>query len=321
MSEVTKPLMTDETGEKIVTALREVAYKDASGMNVHKSPALTDYLFGIGSEANYKTFVSDVAKTIIEEYASSNLAGSNQSLKSALDALNSNLMSGTAGFSNSIFRGKNLGTSFTAAQSTAIKAGNFADIMVGDYWTLGGKVYRIAGVDLAYRCGDTSLDTHHVVVVPDANMYSAAMNDTNTTEGGYVGSAMRTTNLAEATNTFISAFGDTHVLTYRDFLTNATKDGKASGWAWTDCRVELMSEIMVYGCNIWSQSTAGYEGGIFHEQFPLFRLDATKANIRANWWLRGIYSATTFARASNAGYAANYGASNSFGVRPFALIA
>lgn len=40
-----------------------------------------------------------------------------------------------AGFHNSIYRGKNLGTSVTSAQWAAIKAGTFDDMFIGDYWT------------------------------------------------------------------------------------------------------------------------------------------------------------------------------------------
>lgn len=55
------------------------------------TPALTDYIMGMGSSAEYKALVSAVAKKIVEDYAGSSLAGSNQSIKAALDGLNSNL--------------------------------------------------------------------------------------------------------------------------------------------------------------------------------------------------------------------------------------
>lgn len=38
--------------------------------------------------------------------------------------------------------------------------------------------------------------------------------------------------------------------------------------------------------------------------------------IRANWWLRGVVSATNFANVNNNGNANNNSASNSLGVRP-----
>ena len=54
------------------------------------TPALTDYIMGMSGTAEYKALVSAVAKKIVEDYAGSTLAGSAQSVKSALDALNSN---------------------------------------------------------------------------------------------------------------------------------------------------------------------------------------------------------------------------------------
>lgn len=37
-----------------------------------------------------------------------------------------------------IYRGKNLGSSVTSAQKTAINNGSFDDLFIGDYWTSGG---------------------------------------------------------------------------------------------------------------------------------------------------------------------------------------
>lgn len=54
-----------------------------------------DYIRVVGSDNNsYKQLVSDVAKKIIENYTGSSLAGSSQSVKSALDTLNSKIRSG-----------------------------------------------------------------------------------------------------------------------------------------------------------------------------------------------------------------------------------
>ena len=51
----------------------------------------TDYIRVVGSDnVSYKQLVSDVAKKIIENYTGSTLAGSAQSVKSAVDSLNSN---------------------------------------------------------------------------------------------------------------------------------------------------------------------------------------------------------------------------------------
>lgn len=55
--------------------------------------AMTDYLRVVGSNnVSYKQLVSDVANKIITQYTGASLAGSNQSVKAALDSLNSKLL-------------------------------------------------------------------------------------------------------------------------------------------------------------------------------------------------------------------------------------
>ena len=103
-----------------------------------------------------------------------------------------------AGYHNAIWRGKSLGGSLTSAQSAAITGGTFADLFLGDYWTINGVRWRIMGFDVFWECGDNSLRSHHVVVVPDTNLYKCKWNETaNTTDGGpnggigYAGSFVR----------------------------------------------------------------------------------------------------------------------------------
>ena len=64
----------------------------AKERNLPSKSTLTtsDYIRVVGSDnASYKQLVSDVAEKIIENYTGSSLAGSSQSVKSAIDALNS----------------------------------------------------------------------------------------------------------------------------------------------------------------------------------------------------------------------------------------
>ena len=234
-----------------------------------------------------------------------------------------------AGFHNSIFRGKYLGSSLTAAQSAQIQAGTFDDLFIGDYWTINGVNWRIADFDPYYRCGDNTSLGHHIAVVPDTNLYSTVWNDTNDTSTGYVGSKIRA-NIKSGTNgsaegaelKVIAAFGSTHVLAYRVlYPTTYVSSGNATGWAWTDARVELMNENEVYGAQVWSVGGKGHEVGISKRQLSLFRLAPQFVNTRAGWWLRSVYSATYAAFVGYLGYAGYYGASDSLGVRPLSLIA
>lgn len=233
--------------------------------------------------------------------------------------------SANAGFHNSIFRGKNLGTTYTAAQSAQVTAGTFDDLFVGDYWVINGVNWRIADFDPYYRCGDNISLDHHIGVVPDTNLYSTQWNETNDTSTGYVGSAIRanikaaSASAAGAEEKVIAAFGDAHVLSYRAIYPTTYSGGVATGWAWTDARVELMNEVEVYGCNVWA-SMPGYETGINKRQLSLFRLSPQFINIRTGWWLRGVGFATSACIVGASGCADFTGASYSLGVRPLSLI-
>ena len=222
-----------------------------------------------------------------------------------------------AGAHNSIYRGKFLGTSVTTTQYLAISSGTFDDLYIGDYWTIGGVNYRIAGFNYFYNVGDTNLTQNHVTIVPDTQLGTARMNPTDDTTGGYALSEMRTTNLATSTATIESAFSG-HVITHRQILTNAVTAGKASGWAWFDCEVELMSEVMLYGSVAWGEATynSGYNVGSTNGQLPLFTLRHDLINTRQSYWLRDVVSAANFAFATGSGRAGYSASGNSGGVRP-----
>ena len=247
--------------------------------------------------------------------------------KVTLDSLpfvsNSVLSNANAGFHNSIYRGKSLGTSVTAEQWAAIKAGTFDDMYIGDYWTINSVVWRIAAFDYWYNVN--SLSTHHVVIVPDSNLTSAKMNDTNTTSGAYYNSDFRTgnnsnTGRATAITAVNNAFGSAHILTYKDYLHSAVTDGHPSGQEWADCTVELMNEQMVYGTVIFSPMANGsavYSNYTTSKsQLPLFQHDHSRISNRAYWWLRSVVSGAYFAYVDYSGGATNNYASYSLGVRP-----
>ena len=230
-----------------------------------------------------------------------------------------------AGAHNAIYRGKYLGSAVTEAQWAAIKAGTFEDMYIGDYWTIGGVNYRIAAFDYYYRAGDTDMTTHHVTLVPDANMYTHVMNDTNITTGAYVGSKMYTEGLTQAKTTINSAFGEEHVLNHRQYLQNATTDGYASGGSWYDSTVELMTEQNVYGGKIFSNIQNGTALAnsytVDKSQYPLFAFRPDMISNRQWYWLRDVVSASYFALVTGYG-GAYYGyASDAGGVRPaFSII-
>lgn len=298
------------------------------------------------SETNAATSASDAegAKTAAETAAgnaSSDAAAAENAKTAAQTAATTAenaaasllaILSNGAGAHNSIYRGKNLGTSVTAAQWAAIADGSFTDLYIGDYWVIDSVNWRIAAFDYYLNSGDTSCTTHHVVIVPDTRLYNAQMHNTssggyedgaaNTTAGGYVGSDMYKSNLQQAKTTIKTAFGSAHVLVKREHLTNAVNGNAPSGWAWFDSDIELMNEVQVYGSVAWGAHDGnGYNVALGDSQFPLFAFDRTKLHNQEDYWLRDVSSAVDFAYVSNGGFANSNGASFPFGVRPaFAII-
>ena len=243
---------------------------------------------------------------------------------SAIAKLNSDLgVSNEYGatFTNAVPVEINLGTSFTAEQSADIRSGKFNKVRVGGYWTINGRKYWAAHADYRLHCGDTELTTHHMLVIPDKSFYDGVMNDTNVTTGGYSGSKMKTSGLANALATVKADFGADHILTHRIMLTNAVSNGAGSGWAWYDSQIDLMNEHMVYGSYAWGGgSKNGHDTGADKSQLALFQARPDLISNRQDWWLRDVQSATSFCSVNGLGFADAWTASYSIGVRPAFLI-
>ena len=248
---------------------------------------------------------------------------------------------------NAIYRGIDLTTKYTEAQISAkIQAGDFSDLFIGDYipktLTIDGTSvtanWVIAHFNYYMKMGWTAdglstsfaVSVPHVVLVPDRNLISAQMNTTNTTEGGYLGSAMHTTTIPKITTALQNGFGSSHVISFASYLSSTVNTSLASmagcGWTgattawgctWTKVECRLMSEQMVYGSAIMSSS--GYDAGEAKQQLALFALNPLATNVRANWWLSSVASSPFFAVVNSSGYAVANDASYSLGVRPFFL--
>lgn len=219
-----------------------------------------------------------------------------------------------------LFRGKNLGTALTAVQKAAIKDGSFKGMFLGDYWSIGGRIWRIVDMDYWYNCGDTAFTSHHLVIMPDEALYNAQMNTTNVTTGGYVGSAMYKSNLANA-KTIVNAAFQGSVLTHREYLCNAVANGRPSGGAWFDSSIELPNEPMMYGHPHFSPTSDGSTVPsiytISKTQLALFMVcPRFIVNRSYNQWLRDVVSSAFFADVNGIGVTLYGNASDSRGVRP-----
>lgn len=249
------------------------------------------------------------------------------------DNLKSIVVAPNAGAHNSIYRGKDITNLFyDGTLSRQIAAGTFDDIFIGDY-IIGknsGRKYLVADINYRLHMGDTECTTPHVLMIPEKTMGNEQMNSSNVTTGAYIGSAMYTTHLAKYRTVINNDFGSGHILRHRNHLQNAVTNGYESGGTWYDSTIDLMNEIMVYGCMVFKNAQSGtnipnnYQ--IDKSQLSLFRHrhDLTVAfndsNARQGYWLRDVVSSAYFAYATGSGSANYYNASSSYGVRPAFLI-
>lgn len=225
-----------------------------------------------------------------------------------------------AGVHNAIYRGKSLGSAVTESQWASIKAGTFEDMYIGDYWTIDGVTYRIAAFNYYYNTGYPICTKNHITLVPDTNMYTHGMNDTDITTGAYVGSKMYTEGLTQAKATINSAFGEAHLLSHRQYLQNAVTNGYATGGSWYDSTVELMTEQNVYGGALFGNQLNGTALPLSYtvdkSQYPLFTFRPDMQSNRQRFWLRDVVSASNFACVDTVGCGSYDTASKDFGVRP-----
>ena len=243
---------------------------------------------------------------------------------------------------NAMWGGRDITAAFDAGTVSAnIANGTFRDIFPGDYITkqvtISGTAYTvnwvIADCDYWWHKGDQNngIETHHVAIVPQAPIFNARMNSTNTTEGGYAGSEMYRNVIPACATGIVSAFGADHILTFGDGISNSVDTSHVSsgipqwtgtpGWwgEWASVQCNLMSEKMVYGAPICAAGAT--DNTMAARQMSAFRLSEKLINYnRQPWWLRDVVSSAAFAIVTGDGTAATNYAPHSFGVRPFALL-
>lgn len=310
---------------------------------------------GTNADANGNIAITSVANaTKATQDASGNNIVNTYATKSSLSSAQTTLQNNinlviqridkhegsSAGSANARYLEKDMTDYFnTGALSTAIANNNFSELSVGNFITkdvvVNGTTYPnvkfyLAHFDYYYNFGDTVTTKHHVLILPATILGSAVMNDTNTTEGGYLNSKMRKTTLPLYIAGYQAAFGSDHILGWRNLITNSVDKtvsssgytgvlGASQSYEWTDAVCELMSESMVYGAPVWSSS--GYDTGSLNRQLALFRFNTSAIKADREWyWLKNVHSSISFCVCSSSGHAAMTHAYNTNGVRPFALL-
>ena len=321
---------------------------DADGEVWQKLPTLADvakaFLLISDAEADYlkKSDASGIylSKSDAEDTYQTKEDLSSQITTSVRSNWYSNFPDGAEAH-NAMWGGRDITASFNNGTVSAnIANGTFRDIFPGDYITkqvtISGKTYTvnwvIADCDYWINKGDTAVTVHHVAIVPQAPIFDANMNATNTTEGGYMGSRMFKETIPACATGIVNAFGASHILTFRDWLISGmTANQISSGlpnftggaqWGaspWVSVQCDLMTEKMVLGAPV--NSASALDEWCATRQMSAFRLSENLINYNRQWyWLRNIVSSAYFANVGGFGHADTNSASLSGGVRPFALL-
>ena len=163
------------------------------------------------------------------------------------------------------------------------------------------------------------------------------MNTTNTTNGGYKGSAMHTWLMGDATAAVKNAFGTSHLIAHQCLLSNGTYNASSVthgfSWEWVpDVYLVLPSEAQL-GYRGWSD--LGWSTGEAYKTLDIFQNESFMSVFGRNYgqsnnnfntshaWLRDISAnspGTNFCYALCHGYATSYYASNTFGRFPLAIL-
>lgn len=238
---------------------------------------------------------------------------------------------------NNIFRGANLGA-LNATHIANIQNGSFHDMFIGDYFSVNGSNYVIAGINTKHLQGITAALGNHLLLMPDKfseledgtvmrsnGKTTHYMNDTDTTAGGFANTKLYTTYMPSIQKRLEADFGS-HLLTFKEVVsTHVDANGAPDQSEWRDAKVAVPNEVMVYGSvlNGNNKNSSWYNVGDDDVQLPLFRLNSDEFTNHRDvaFWLRDIHSASALACANVSGGAAWAGASDSgVGVRAFFLI-
>ena len=220
---------------------------------------------------------------------------------------------------NQIYRGGKILTDFYSYDEIIemVQARDFSDIFVGDiierdtpaisvtnFAAKAKTQYVVLGINSLNNHGDTPKlqNRPHLVMMPLDGLGSAYMNATNITTGGYRDSYMNKTVIPAVVTALESAFGASHVLQTREYITNTVTTTVASrgglGWQggstageWSNQKAILMTELEAYGATPFSSSA--YDNIGLDQQLPGMKIDKIM-NRRFSRWLRSVCLSTNF---------------------------
>jgi hypothetical protein len=206
---------------------------------------------------------------------------------------------------------------------------------VGDYFTINGRDYVIAGLNpMKGTLTPYRLTENHVglIVIPHTTQKWNESGNTYTGGDGR-GAGYANSDLHHyLVNTLLPLvqgdLGSSHVLAHNKLLSNAVnqtgtnKMGSATGcsssWGWVSSYISALSEVQVYGATVWSSS--GFDTGEACRQLDVFRVYNHTEIFGGEYpWLRDVVSASYAAVATDAGNADYNAASYAYCVAALVL--
>ena len=172
---------------------------------------------------------------------------------------------------NNIYRGVNLGSSYTEAQRNAVSSGTFTGLWIGDYWTIGGIQWII--VDFDYWGGTT----HHLLVMPRTGHYKGPVHPDVVAATGIRKTALMSNAVYPGTDSFQSLFnnlGFSHTIISRQGWN--TQQGLPSSAVDIQTVADVLSQGMVIGSNPVNSEPSAPNGGLLRtndsRQLSYFRM-------------------------------------------------
>ena len=266
----------------------------------------------------------------------------------------------TAGFHNSIYRGKDITSYFNDGSLYDRIAGTngfapFEDLYIGDFIKMprvvkvvgddcdnaGTDIVKIAGFNCHWKnyWSGNMLTKPHIDLVPDRNFGDCQpMNDSSDTTGGYKNSKMNKTIIgAPATagnpngtinEQLYNIFGS-HLQTYRELVSSAmdparyNRFGQATGASSSWEWIEVQA-ILMSEIEVYGSvvwGSSGYDIGTAKNQLPIFRLNTADLINSEYYWLRDVASAEYFCSVGDSGLAIYFSADDGYFLRPRFVIA
>ena len=266
--------------------------------------------------------VNGVRKTTIEKAVAATDAFANINNK-VTDVFYNNYIA-----HNGIYRGKDITSYFESGQMSAdIANNNWDNIYIGDYIvktvstataTYENVRWHVAAITPHINKGDVATSVYHVLMIShEVLQKDVAMNQTASTNGGYLGSDMWNVVMPIWATAIKNAFGSDHILRHRELLVDAVS------WQWVDVDVNIPNESMVFGAKIFGNS--GFNVGDFSTQLPLFAYlqNINYLDTYSGYWLRSVASDVEFVVVSANGSPRPGDAnshSNTIGIRPYFLL-